>query len=98
MCYNRVNCINSWSPENRQRRRLIYEYNLTIEIYNELFDKGCWLCGKPFDKNSRRAPHVDHDHRCCVGKRSCGGCIRGLAHQFCNQAIAKEDPNLLRTI
>lgn len=98
MCYNKLTCQACWSPQNRLVRRLAKYYKMTPDRYQELYDAGCWLCGKPFDKNAKRTPHVDHDHTCCPGVTTCGKCIRGLAHQHCNQIITREDPSLLRKI
>jgi hypothetical protein len=30
------------------------------------------------------ATDIDHDHACCPGARSCGGCIQGLLCRPCN--------------
>lgn len=39
--------------------------------------KGCGICGAATMKNGNSL-HVDHDHACCPGERSCGACIRGV--------------------
>lgn len=83
-------------PDIRYFQNVKYKYNTSQERYQELFGRGCWLCGEPFDGVIR--PHLDHDHKCCPGKNCCGRCVRGLAHQFCNHAIAPENPTLLRKI
>lgn len=54
----------------------------------------CWICGGDlawrFHQFARanESIHVDHDHRHCPGQKSCGQCVRGLAHANCNQQFA----------
>jgi hypothetical protein len=54
----------------------------------------CYLCREPLDTEKKRGIHVDHDHSCCRGNRSCGKCIRGLACHACNTGIGAfgDDP------
>lgn len=42
--------------------------------------------------------HVDHDHICCPGKKSCGKCVRGLLCHWCNTSLGgfQDNPNVLR--
>ncbi len=47
-------------------------------------DKACALC---LEKFGDRVPHVDHDHSCCAGARSCGKCVRGLLCATCNKRL-----------
>lgn len=53
----------------------------------------CVICGLPFE----RTPHVDHDHLCCPGIKSCGKCIRGLLCHHCNAGLGnfRDNPVLL---
>lgn len=54
----------------------------------------CALCGDIFI----RTPHVDHDHSCCSGSRTCGNCIRGLLCHSCNTGLGnfRDNPILLQ--
>lgn len=63
-------------------------YNLSLtkfEAKQAAQNNCCELCGEPFAENE--TPVVDHDHKCCDGKRSCGKCTRGLLHKRCNAAL-----------
>lgn len=69
-----------------QRNRLpVYEkHGLTLEQYTELKERHGGLCPICLD---REATVIDHDHACCSGSHSCGGCVRDLLCGPCNSAI-----------
>lgn len=60
----------------------------------------CYLCSEPLDFGKKGAVHVDHDHSCCRGKKSCGSCVRGLACGRCNAGIGHfgDDPERMRRV
>lgn len=62
------------------------------------FQKCRRLCGKVFDMDSLRPFHVDHDHSCCSGVKSCGKCVRGLLCGNCNLFLGflKDDTKKMR--
>jgi len=80
------------------------KHKLTLVEYNALYSKQggcCAICTAPlvraYDPDSpgagKRGPqpggaHIDHDHACCPGQRSCGRCVRGLLCARCNTGIA----------
>ena len=75
------------SPEDRARR--IAEQ-----------DGRCYLCCEPLDLEHPRKIHVDHDHSCCRGIKSCGKCVRGLACEPCNKGIGMfgDDPERMMRV
>ena len=89
-------CDNCFRIRTKYRARILY--NLSLEQYNDLLKRQnncCALCKLPF---GNEAPRVDHDHRCCPGKKSCGKCVRGLLHNNCNRVLGflKDDVVLLK--
>lgn len=68
-------------------KRIRWQYNMTISDYDRLLesqDGGCAVCRRPAEG---RNLHIDHDHSCCPGIKSCGKCIRGLLCGHCNKAL-----------
>lgn len=95
----------AWKQNNKERSNFLDRrshlkntYCMSIEQYQELIVKQnnlCLLCNKPLDLTINN--HIDHDHKCCDGEKSCGKCIRGVLHDQCNRYIAMIEryPNLL---
>lgn len=83
-----------------EARRLTYvakQYNLTPEAYEALrerFNGLCWLCRR------NKGRQVDHDHKCCPGKTSCGKCVRGLLCGPCNKFLGhiRDNPEIAMNI
>lgn len=79
-------------------------YGLTREQWDALLAAQggrCAICGRsdPLGIGLKNGFHVDHDHACCPGKRSCGDCVRGLLCNHCNPMLghADDDPAVLRS-
>lgn len=70
-----------------KRRRT--RHNLPVDL---VWPTLCDICGDATEL------HVDHDHKCCPGKYSCGQCVCGFLCNNCNNGLGrfKDDPNRLR--
>jgi hypothetical protein len=82
------------------RKRNLVRMGMTPESYADLLaaQKGCCrICGTDNPGNDGRF-HIDHDHSCCPGQKSCGQCIRGLLCRGCNHTLghARDNPETLR--
>jgi Recombination endonuclease VII len=89
--------VRKTETEAERGSRLKYYYRMTLEEYDFLLEAQgghCAICPKTPEENGKRLA-VDHDHRCCPGKESCGKCIRGLLCAHCNLAIGLLEDNPL---
>jgi Recombination endonuclease VII len=81
--------VRSLRGKNTMREcQLKYFHSIDIDDYNTLLKaqhSRCAICFEPPEKNKWLV--VDHDHKCCPGKKSCGKCIRGLLCDKCNTGI-----------
>jgi hypothetical protein len=80
-----------------------WKYGLSAEAVAQLVaeqDGKCYLCREPLDLEKKRGIHVDHDHACCRGAKTCGKCIRGLACHACNTGIGAfgDDPERMMRV
>ena len=76
------------SPPARRKAWLKQKYGLTPEEYDALLqiqDNACAIC-RTTDVGAR-SWHVDHDHACCPGRKSCGKCVRGVLCNLCNAGL-----------
>lgn len=77
-------------------RRRCTRMGITSSLYLLLLfnQNGRCPCGQPLDHAA-----IDHDHKCCPGKRSCGQCVRGLLCNRCNLLLGmvESEPHLIPT-
>jgi hypothetical protein len=92
----------SWQKKNPERTKYLSrkshlkKYNLTPEQYDKILilqNNKCLICKKDAS-NFTKSLHVDHDHKCCAGKESCGNCVRGLLCNNCNTILAHCKDNI----
>lgn len=78
--------------------RLRSTYGITLAQYEAMLEDqggGCAVCGTGHPGGRGRF-HVDHDHGCCPGKKSCGECVRGLLCSKCNSVLGYFEDDVRR--
>ncbi len=86
-------------PWKRREHTLNERYGITpaqLDALVEAQGGGCAICKLALV--SSKTTHIDHDHACCPGKKSCGACVRGVLCHRCNLALGMfdDDPARLR--
>lgn len=84
--------INAENPD-RAREYHMRRFGITAAIYDKMLADQNGVCAICFDPPAVKRLHVDHDHSCCAGNKSCGRCIRGLLCFECNTGIGKFGDN-----
>lgn len=78
------------TPTQARAYQLKTKYRMSVGDYEEMLERqggGCLICGSEDPKSRSGCFHVDHDHRCCSGTRTCGDCVRGLLCARCNTGL-----------
>lgn len=90
---------NRYATDPEYRSRVLAQaaagrYSLTLDTYLAMIARGCDAC------DSHDNLHIDHDHSCCEGKRSCGTCVRGVLCDNCNIALGylSDDPRRVQQL
>lgn len=85
-------CIECCAAYQKREGRWHYrkrEYNLDRERFWEMYNAQGGCCPTCREAVAEPDINVDHDHRCCPGRTSCGKCIRGLLCRNCNVALGQ---------
>ena len=77
--------------ESLMESRLKNKYGLTLKEFKERSKNGCEIC----HQQPEYTLHVDHDHSCCSGYKTCGVCVRGIICPSCNKAVADYEKGTL---
>lgn len=91
-------------PDKFKDKWLRSNYGISLDKFNVMLnDQGgrCAICltNEPPKRGGNLIGfHIDHDHSCCPGKKSCGKCVRGLLCQHCNQGLGQFRDNTDRLL
>ncbi len=98
LCMTHVRARRKRTRAAAHERHVMNNFGLPPGMYQKLYEAQgglCAMCG-PTTGASGKSKHlaVDHDHKCCPGKVSCGKCVRGLVCGKCNDILGyyRDDP------
>lgn len=98
----RIAMAKTWADKKRlepgyvpscKKYRLEKMYSINQADYDKMLKEQNGVCGICHIPHGSKSFAVDHDHRCCSGKKSCGKCIRGLICSRCNFVLGLADDN-----
>lgn len=86
-------------PERHYLAHIKSKYKMTpsdLETLLRSQNYSCAVCLESFSNLGTKKRHVDHDHKCCATKRTCGKCTRGILCYRCNtmMGLAEGSPGL----
>jgi hypothetical protein len=80
--------------------KLLQLNNYDYDNYLILFNKQNGACAVCSDAPMEKSLALDHDHKCCPKRYSCGNCIRGLLCSACNfaEGLLKSDLKIISNL
>ncbi len=78
-----------------RHKRYMSHYGMSpTTFYRILAQQGdcCAICKVPL---THVDAHIDHDHSCCPGQKTCGECVRGILCMSCNHMLGKAKDDVL---
>jgi hypothetical protein len=84
-------------PTRGRARLLRKRYAMSLDDYDSMSERQsgrCAVCGTNCPGGPGSVLHVDHDHSCCPGQKTCGKCVRGLLCDKCNKALGYADDSI----
>ena len=87
--------------EYNKHYQLRFCYKMSLADYQKRLEEQGNKCANPFcDATAASVRYqrlmVDHDHKCCAGRTSCGKCVRGLLCSKCNSALGHAKDSIVR--
>lgn len=79
----------SYIAKKSRHYSLHYFYKLTEPEYIHMLWQQNNQCAVCHQSSASKKLSIDHDHKCCSGKRTCGKCIRGLLCSRCNAILGQ---------
>lgn len=96
-------CDRAWKKQTKLKahaRRTETNFGISSELYWELYEFQGGRCAILHCRatGKTKALAVDHDHKCCPGRTSCGKCVRGLICGPHNEMLGRngDDPSVFR--
>lgn len=86
--------LNDEEYKKLRKRANFHKHGLTEDEFLVLLEEQNYLC-KVCKIEVPTA--IDHDHTCCVGRHSCGECVRGILCNNCNSVLgfSFDNPKIL---
>lgn len=75
-----------------------YQYNITPEQQRDMYRGQGGKCGICKESATFEELVIDHKHSCCEGDKSCGECVRSLAHARCNTGFGLLQENFRKIV
>jgi hypothetical protein len=81
-------------PNSSKNKHLLARFNMTTSDRDAMVaEQGgkCAVC-----KSSDPGPRgwqIDHDHKCCPDRKTCGNCVRGAICVWCNRGLGDFEDN-----
>lgn len=92
--YNGSRSCKQCNKERQPWYRIKKKYGLDMEEYKEILKKQDNKCAACFRSFEEVRPCVDHDHTCCPGQETCGGCLREILCINCNTALGQVNDSI----